>query len=198
MWEYDDRHFRSGDLHEEPAIARFVSGLVSGGPGRIDIHRSVISRYPLEALPLIEWNLSEDVPALFETLKSGGATNGFFLDYPDHAATGLFHACDLTPEVAALVRDEDLFGSAIVFVDDLILSAVAAWYTDITVLCMRQPLFDAYLTEYPLYLDLEGDPAELPASSFEAALAAATKRLADWSSFMPPGAGVSPAPPPHR
>jgi hypothetical protein len=195
MWEFDERHFRSGDIREEPAIAAFASGLVADGPGRIDVQRSGLARYPLQVLPLIEWDLSEDAPELFRTLRSAGATRGFFLDYPGHGVTGRFHVCDLTPETATLVSDERLFGSATVFVDDLFLSVIAAWYTDITHLCMRVSLFDAHLAEHPLHLDLLGDPAERPARTFEEALQGATKRMAAW--FDGPR-GVSPAPLPHR
>lgn len=199
MWRWSEQHFRTGELEEEPALATFAAGLVADGPGRIDLDRSLMSRYPLHSLFLIEWDLSEDVPALFEILRAAGATTGFFIDYPGHEdEPGRFRACNLSPAAAELIRGEALFSSATMFVDDRFLSVVAAWYTDNTHLCMRQPLFDTYLSAHPMYLDLEGDPAERPSCCYEAARAAAEKRFDNWLHPAPRGTGISRVPRPRR
>jgi hypothetical protein len=198
MWEWDKRYFRSGRIDEIPDVTTFASGLVSDGPGMLDISRSILSRYPLQALPLLEWDLSEDAPALFAALRRQGARRGFFLDYPgtDKPATH-YRACDLTPETATAIRDQNLFGWETIFVDDRFCSVIAAWYTDFTYLCMRQPMFDTYLAEHPMYLSLECDPSEPPATNLAAAVAGAAKRLADWTGIAP-AAEFSPGPRPRR
>jgi hypothetical protein len=187
MWEWNSKQFRTRRLDEEPALAAFASGLIVEWPGGIDVNRSILSRYRLRALPLVEWDLSPDAPSLFDALNRAGATKGFFIDYPDQEEIGPeFRECDLTSAAAAVVRDEDLFGSATIFVDDLFFSVIAAWFTDFTYLCMAPALFDQYLTANPLFLDIEGNEAELPADRFQLALRGAFKRLDDWSPLTLP------------
>ena len=187
MWDWSSEHFRTRRIEEEPALAAFASALVVEGPGGLEVNRSVLSRYQMRALPLVEWDLSPQAPFLFETLRGAGATKGFFIDYPGQEELGdRFRECELTPAAAALIREEDLFGWAAIFVDDRFLSTIAAWFTDFTYLCMSPGLFDQYLTGSPLFLDLNGDDAEAPAKNFQAALRGAFKRMDDWSPATSP------------
>lgn len=182
MWEWNSAHFRTRGLDEEPALDAFASGLVVDGPGCLDVNRSILSRYRMRALPLVEWDASPDAPLLFEALRRAGATRGYFIDYPGQEELGpAFRECDLTPSAAAVVRDEDLFGWATIFVDDLFLSVVAAWFSDFTYLCMSPGLFDHYLAANPLFLGIKSDQTEPAAEDFQAALKGAFKRLEDWS-----------------
>ncbi len=133
-------------------------------------------------MPLVEWDLSEDAPLLFEALRKAGATKGFFIEYPGQEELGpAFRECDLTPAAAAVVSAEDLFGWSTIFVDDTFLSVIAAWFSDFTYLCMSPALFDEYLAANPLFLDIKGDAREPTADRFQAALKGAFKRLEDWS-----------------
>ena len=186
MWEWSSKHFRTRRLDEEPAVAAFASGLVVDGPGGLDVNRSILSRYRMRALPLVEWDLSPDAPSLFETLRKVGARKGFFIDYADSQASGpAFRECDLTSASAEVVRDEGLLGWSTIFVDDKFASVVAAWFTDLTYLCMSPALFDKYLTTNPLFLDTEGNE-EIAADRFQAALRGAFKRLEAWSPMTLP------------
>ena len=153
MWEWNSNQFRTRSVDEEPVLAAFASGLVVERPGSVDIdvNRSILSRYRLRALPLVEWDMSPDAPLLFEALRTAGAKKGYFLDYPFHAELGhAFRECDLTPAAAAVVRDEHLFGWATVFVDDSFLAVIAAWFSDLTYWCMSPALFDQYLAAKPM------------------------------------------------
>ncbi len=187
MWDWDKKQFRLRSLDEEPELAAFALRLVAAAPGAIDVNRSILSHYRMRALPLIEWDLSPDVPLLFGLLSAAGATRGFFIDYPGAGAvTASFRECDLTSVAADAILEEDLFGSATIFVDDLFLVAVAAWFTDLTYLCMSPAMFDQYLAAKPLFLDLDGDCAEVAADRFQAALRGAFRRLDDWSPTTSP------------
>lgn len=187
MWEWNSEQFRTRSLDEVPALAAFASGLVVEGPGVIDINRSILSRYRMRALPLVEWDVSPDAPSLFEALSRAGATKGYFVDYPgEEELSTAFRECNLTPAAAAVVRDEDLFGWSTIFVDDAFLAVVAAWFTDLTYLCMSPALFDQYLAANPLLLDIKGNETEPAADGFQAALKGAFKRLEDWSPMTAP------------
>ncbi|MBB4099903.1 hypothetical protein [Sphingomonas kyeonggiensis] len=182
MWEWNSEVFRTRRLEDAPAVAAFAAGLVVEGPGGLDVNRSVLSRYGMHALPLIEWDHSHDAPAFFEALRHAGSTRGFFLDYPsDGPADGSFRECNLTPAAAAIIAKECLFGQAMLFVDDQFLAVVAAWNTDFTYLCMAPSLFDRYLSDNPMLLALSGDDHERPADTFRAALLGSFRRLEAWS-----------------
>jgi hypothetical protein len=132
----------------------------------------------MRTLPLVEWNLSPDAPSLFDVLRNAGATRGYFIDYPgEEKMLGRFYECDLSPKTAAIVSREDLFGWATIFVDDLFVCAIAAWFTDFTYLCMSPGLFGRYLAANPTFLDLYGSELEVPAERFQAALKGAFARL---------------------
>jgi hypothetical protein len=182
MWAWSSKHFRVRDLSEEPALAAFAAGLIVDGPGCLDPNASVLSRYPMRALPLIEWPFSGEVPDIFDTLRSAGARCGFFIDYPPDEVLGpKFRECELTATTADLIVEEDLFGLSTIFVDDMFLSVIATWFSDYTLLCMTPEVFEAFLRKNPLLLDLDGDESEVPADTFEAALRGASKRLETWS-----------------
>lgn len=182
MWDWSSDAFQAGQIADQPALASFVSGLVVKGSGGLDVNRSILSRYRMRALPLIEWDLSPDASSLFRVLKQAGAMRGFFIGYPGEGEDdGRFYQCDLSPESAAIVAHEDMFGLATIFVDDLFLSAVAAWFTDFTFLCMSPGLFESYLAASTMFLDLYGGDTELPAETFQAALRGAFTRLDQWS-----------------
>jgi len=136
----------------------------------------------MRALPLVEWDISPDAPLLFDALRRAGATKGFFIDYPgEHERHPDFRECDLTPAAAAVISTEDLFGWSTIFVDDSFLAVIAAWFSDLTYLCMSPALFDQYLADNPLNLDIKGDEVEPASDNFQAALKGAFKRLDDWS-----------------
>lgn len=182
MWEWHSSVFRTRQLIEEPSLAAFATGLIATPSGEIDINRSVLSRYRMRALPLVEWDGSPDAPALFETLRGAGVTRGYFIDYPGQVELGsAFRECDLTPATAAVIRDEGLFGWSTVFVDETLSAVVAAWFTDLTYWCMAPALYDEYLTANPMRFAIDGDEAELPADKFQTALKGAFRRLEDWS-----------------
>jgi hypothetical protein len=181
MWDWPDEHFRTRDLADEPALAAFARGLSLSGDGLLDIEQSVAARYRLQCLPLVEWDHSADASQLFEALRRGGSTRGFFIDYPGHEELGQsFRECALTEPAASAIAERDLFGWATIFVDDRIQSVLASWFTDFTHLCMSPPLFSAYCAAYPMLLDISGDPAQPPARDFARALVAAHKRQQDW------------------
>lgn len=185
MWEWPEQHFRTRDLSDETALAEFVAGLVACGDGLLDIDRSVVSRYGMKALPLVEWDHSEEALALFEELRRTGSTRGFFIDYPGQEELGhCFGECELSEAAAAAIWEQDLFGWATIFVDDKFQSAIASWFTDFTHLCMSPSLFDAYLAASPMRLDLGGDATETPATTFSVALEGATQRQGAWSRLL--------------
>jgi hypothetical protein len=182
MWAWSSKHFPVRDLSEEPALGEFAGGLVVNGAGSLDPNASVLSRYPMRALPLIEWPFSAEVPGIFDTLRGAGARRGFFIDYPADEVLGpRFRECDLSARTADLIVEEDLFGLSTIFVDDLFLSVIATWFSDYTLLCMTPEVFGHYLRKNPLLLDLDGDESEVPADTFETALRGAFKRLDAWS-----------------
>jgi hypothetical protein len=147
----------------------------------LDVNRSVLSRYNLRALLLVEWSLSADAPVFFDCLKEAGATRGYFIDYVDGADDlGQFRECDLSPEAARVIAEEDLLGWSTIFVDDLFLSVIAAWFSDSAHLCMSPEFFDRYLADNPMFLDLHGRP-QPPANTFQIALTDAFARLDQWS-----------------
>lgn len=182
MWDWSADAFRRGEVAEQPELASFVAGLIWDGPGDLDVNESILSRYRMRALPLVEWNLSPDARSLFEALRGAGGTRGYFIEYPGQKEShGGFHECDLSPNSAAIVASEDLFGSATIFIDDLFSCAIAAWFTDFTYLCMSPALFGTYLAANPILLDLHGSDTEVPADRFQAALRGAFARLDQWS-----------------
>lgn len=163
-------------------MAEFASGLVSEGVGALDVDRSILSRYLMLALPLVEWDFECDYSGLFDTLRQAGATTGFFVDYPgEWPHCEHFWECDLSAETAGVIKRGALFGEALVFVDDRFLSAVAFWYSDFTYFCMSPALFDAHLAAHPIEFELTGDTPPIPAADFQTALKGAFKRMADWS-----------------
>lgn len=181
MWDWDKEMFRVGRIADHSTLASFASGLIVNWPGGLDVNQSVLSRYDMRALPLVEWTLSPDAPALFDALKKAGATYGYFIDYAGGAEKlGQFRECDLSSEAARVIADEDLFGCATIFVDDQLLTVIAAWFSDFTHLCMSADLFDRYLSENPMFLDLHGDH-QPPATTFQIALTDAFARFEQWS-----------------
>lgn len=175
--------FRRRRLDEEPAVAAFASGLAHEGVGAIDIDRSILSRYLMLALPLVEWDFAYNFADLFETLRQAGASKGYFVHYPgDWPHDGHFLECDLTSETANVIAGKGaLFGEASVFVDNRFLSAVAFWHSEFTYFCMSAALFDAHLAAHPMELELDWQTSPTQASDFQTALKGAIQRMEDWS-----------------
>lgn len=193
MWEWSSKHFQTRDVVDEPFVGTFVSGLSAGGSGGLDVNASVLSRYRMKALPLVEWDVSPDAPMLFESLRNAGATKGYFVEHPAYEnLMHTFRECEITSQVAAAIVDEGLFGWSTMFVDDKLLSVVAPCFTDFTYLCMSPALFDQFLSNHPMALDIHGDLDERPATTFQEALRGALKRLDDWSEDFPFSPNMAP------
>jgi hypothetical protein len=181
MWDWPEEQFRTRNLSDEPALAEFAGGLVVSQDGLLDIEQSVVARYGLQCLPLVEWDHSSDASELFALLRRAGSTRGFFIDYPGQEELGFrFRECELSEAAAFEIAKRDLFGWAIIFIDDSFLSVLASWFSDFTHLCMTPPLFAAYCSAHPMLLDIQGDDEEVPARDYETALEAARKREQDW------------------
>lgn len=186
MWDWSSEHFQTRDVIDYPWLDEFVSGISSGGAGGLDVNASILSRYNMRALPLVEWDLSPDAPVFFETLRSAGATKGYFVENPAYVdPIDTFRECALTSKVAAAIADEGLFCGTAMFLDDKFLSVVAPNFSDFTHLCMSPVVFDRFLSNQPIALNIHGDPDERTATTFQEALRGALKRLDDWSKDFP-------------
>jgi hypothetical protein len=182
MWDWPEEQFRTRNLADEPALAEFARGLAIAEDGLLEIEESVVTRYGLQCLPLVEWNHSSGALKLFAVLRRAGSTRGFFIDYPGQEELGSrFRVCELSEAAAIEIAKRDLFGWATIFVDDSLQSVLASWFTDFTHLCMSPPLSAAYFAADPMLLDLRGDDAEGPARDYASALQAARKRETDWN-----------------
>lgn len=185
MWDWNSNLFWQCKVDDHPALFELASKVVGEVQGSLGVNRSFLSRYRMRALPVVEWDFSEDAPLIFKTLRQAGAKTGYFIDYSDGENLGqnLFE-CELSSETALSVRDECLLGFSFIFVDDLFLSAVAPWFSDFTYLCMSPSIFDKFLLADPISFELSESETPKPADNFQAALRATFKRLDDWNSLM--------------
>lgn len=185
MWNFDQPGFRRREVQTEPLVAHFLSGVVWAEHGAIAPFESVFSRYRMHGLPLLEWSMSDLALPLFETLRLAGASKGFFFEIsegkpPPH----LFWECNLTADLAQIVKNEELLEPSIIFLDDAGVSIIASWYTDFALWFMEPSVFERHLANHPLDLDLRADANPCLINRFEDALKASFRRLADWDDDM--------------
>lgn len=185
MWDFDQVGLSIRPIAEEPELARFLSGVVLNGWGTLDANKSILSRYPMRALPLLEWSMSGSTTEFFSALRTSGSAKGFFIDYS--VETGVPHTfweCDLTPDAAEMIDEQDLFSCSIIFADNNFLSILASCFSDLTILCMTPELFSTYLSNHPINTTLWASDKPVWSDNFEGALQGAFQRLEDWDKRM--------------
>lgn len=115
MWDFEQAGLRIRLIADEPELARFLSGVALTSSGTLDANKSVLSRYPMRALPLLEWSMSGSTTEFFSALRAAGSAKGFFIDYPVEAdVPETFWECDLTPDAAEMIDEQDLFSWPII------------------------------------------------------------------------------------
>lgn len=185
MWDFNQECLRRRAIDEEPLVAEFLSGLIVERPGLLDINRSVLTRYGMRALPLIDWDLSCSAQPLFEVLTRAGARKGYFVEYPsDTISPSNFLECVLTLEVAQTISDQALFEWDLIFFDDKFCCSIVPWYSDFVYFCMVPALFEEYLSADPITTDWQDCEAGVAADNFQDALRGAFQRLKDFERFF--------------
>jgi hypothetical protein len=191
MWIFDDLddHFPEIDIASVPVLVELVDRLIFGSNGEIDIKSSVLSPYGMVALPLVEWDVSFDAEPLFDVLARSGSNNGYFVDNPSRPEIWQTRMCSLSPETSALIARNHLFAWDRIFIDDRCQVVISAQYSDFAYLCMQPKIFEEFLANNPIALDLTDEAQSVRSDTYEDARVQALKRLDDWSET--PGCDMS-------
>lgn len=186
MWVFDDLddHFPRIDLASVPILVDFVDRLFFNANGEIDIKSSVLLPCGMVALPLVEWDVSFDAEPLFDVLVRSGSGNGYFIDNPSRPEIWETRMCSLNPETSGLIARNHLFAWDRIFIDDRCQAVISAQYSDFAYLCMQPRIFEEFLENNPLALDLADEAQSFRSDTYEGARVQALKRLDDWSAML--------------
>ncbi|MGE3689959.1 MAG: hypothetical protein AB7F98_01115 [Novosphingobium sp.] len=188
MWDWDRLDHRLGLVANGPPAAKLAAAIVPGE--RIDraYEQGVFQRTNLPGFSMVEASIGYFAREIFKILRDAGSKEGFVVEQvADNKPSEHFRRFFLTDEIADQIKQDCTFEPTMAFIDDKQQCAIATCYSDYSLLCMSQHLFDEFLSSNPLDLTLWRDEPRYPlAETFLQAVALAERRAKSWDERMKP------------
>lgn len=182
FYDWDDISHEIGALAGSPKPAILAAQIAPSLPLDEEFERRVFQVTGLPGIPLEEISIQDLLPDLLPFLKSVGSHTIYVAGRGDEdPEVGNFQSFDLSEHVCAQVMRDSVLELPCGIVDDQRVCAIVTWFSDYTLLCMREDLADQYLARHPLDLTLYEDGPRYPlARSLAEAQRLANRRIAEY------------------
>lgn len=171
---------------EAPAAARLAFCVVPDEQLSIEWQERVRSATKLPQLSLVEWSVCDEVVCIFELLRDAGSSKGFVVQQGEgFAAEDTARMINLDDATARQLERDRSIELPMAFVDDQAICILASYFSDFSLIGLREDLFNKWLEKADLDLTLWADEPRYPRpQSITEAQSQAARRQASWREYI--------------
>lgn len=180
-WDWEDVQNEVVPINLAPECARLAASIISNEIASEEWERKVFELTGLPQISLIEWHVCDEVEGIFKLLRAEGSKTGYVVENDGPVAKDYTRQISLSATTAEQIYRDSAMEFPMTFVDEQQLCVLVSYFSDYALICLREDLFEKWLTKRSLDLTIFAWEEPYPiAHDLKSAQELARRRSASW------------------